>query len=81
MHVVELWVEMNERLFVNLAPVRDSCHVDGSGPIVNLVHDAVITNTNTPFLIAALKFPAAWRPGSRREVFETRHNAGNNLRG
>jgi len=75
-HFAELYGKMSEHLFVNLAPVCYSGHVDGSGPVVNLVHDAVIADTNTPFFIAALEFLAARRPGNRREVFEARHNAG-----
>ena len=72
---------MSERLFVNLAPMCNSGHIDGSGFIVNLVNDTVIANANAPFLIAALEFFAAWRPGNRCETFEARHDAGNHLRG
>jgi hypothetical protein len=52
-------------LFIDIAPVRDPRHIDGSGNIVNDVNDPVRTNTNPPFVIAALEFFAAWRPWSR----------------
>ena len=69
------------RLFVDLASVRDPRHIDGSGRVVNDVDDPVITDTNPPFVIAALECLAARRPRSRRQTFETRHNAGNHFRG
>jgi hypothetical protein len=61
--------------------MRDSRHIDDSGRVVNLVHNPVISNTNSLFLIATLEFFAARRPWSRRQTFETRHNAGNHFRG
>ena len=51
-------------LFIDIASVRDPRHIDGSGSIVNDVNDPVVTNTNSPFVIAALEFFAAWRPRS-----------------
>ena len=68
-------------LFINLAPVCNSRHIHRSGSVVNLVYNAVITHTNTPFVIAACEFLAARRTRSQCETFEARHNAGNHLRG
>src|ERR1035437_3921526 len=59
----------------------DPCHVDRSGRVVNDIHNPVITNTNPPYVVAALKFLAARRSGDRPQLFETRHHAGNHLRG
>jgi len=61
--------------------VRDPRHIYGSGRVVNDVNDPVVANTNPPFLIAALEFVASERPGSGRQIFETRHNPGNQLCG
>jgi len=52
------------RLIIDLAPVRDSRHIDGSGRVVNDINYPVVANTNPPFLIAALEFFAARRPGA-----------------
>ena len=60
--------------------MRDSHYVDSFGDVVNDIDYPVIANTNSPLLIAALEFFAARRPRSRRELFQTRHNAGNHFR-
>jgi hypothetical protein len=62
---------------MDIAPVRDPRHVDGSGRIVNDVNYAVVTNTNPPFLIAAFESFAARRTGRRNELFKTQHNTAN----
>lgn len=41
------------RLLIDLAAVRDSGHIDGSGRVVNDINYPVIANTKPPFLIAA----------------------------
>ena len=68
------------RLFIDLAPVRDSRHIDGSGHVVNNINYPVIAKTNPPFLVAALEFFAARRPRSQRQMFETPHHADNHFR-
>ncbi len=67
--------------FIDLAPVGNARYIDGSCAIVNFVHDPVITDTNTPFAIAAAEFLASRRTRSRCETFKARYNAGNHLRG
>jgi hypothetical protein len=69
------------RLFVDLAPMGYPRHVDRSRRVVNDVHNPVVTNPNPPFVVAALEFLGTRRPGNRRQMFETRHNAGNQFRG
>src|SRR5271167_2692981 len=66
-------------LFVDLASVRDSRYVDGSGRVVNDINYPVVANANPPFVVAALQFFAARRPRSRRQMFETGKNVGNHL--
>src|SRR5713226_5589007 len=66
---------------VDLASMRDPRHVDCFGRIVNLVDNAVITDSNTPFLISALELLTSWWPRSHRKTFEMGHNASNYLRG
>lgn len=43
-------------LFVDLAAVGYSCHVDCFGTVIDLVHRPVIANAYSPFRIAALSF-------------------------
>jgi len=68
-------------LFVNLAAVRNPCHVNCLGGVINFVHGPVIANANPPFLITALEFFAARRPWSLCQSFQTRYNAGNHFGG
>jgi hypothetical protein len=42
----------------------DPRYIERSGRVVNDVHNPVNTNTNPPFVVAALEFFAAWRPGA-----------------
>jgi hypothetical protein len=44
---------------INLAPVGYAGNVHRSECVVNFLHDAVVTHTNTPFVSAALEFRAA----------------------
>jgi hypothetical protein len=68
-------------LLGDLAPMSDPRHVYRLGRVVNLVYDPVIADANPPLAIAALEFFTARRPGSRREAFQTGHDAGDHLGG
>ncbi len=61
--------------------MRDPGHIDRSRRVVNGVYNPIITNPNPPFVVAALEFLGTRRPRSRRQMFKTRHNAGNQVRG
>ena len=56
-------------------------HVDGFRGVVDFVDGPVITDPDTPFLIAALELFAARRPWRVSETFQTGHNAGDRFRG
>jgi putative transposase len=68
-------------LVVGVAPMRDPCHIDRSGRVVNLVHNAIITNPNTPFVYAPFEFFAAARTWSFGQMFDTGKNAGDDFCG
>lgn len=57
----------------------DPSHIDKPSGVVNLVHNTVISDSNSPFLIATLELLTPRRPRSRREMFQARHNASDHL--
>jgi hypothetical protein len=61
--------------------MRDPRHVHCFGCVVYLVHDAVIADADSPFLIAADKFFSSRGPGNRGEPFHAHRNPGNHSRG
>ncbi len=67
------------RLLVNLAPVSNPGHIDDFGRVVNDINYPIVANTNPPFVVAALKFLAAWRSGHRRQLFEARNHPGDHF--
>jgi hypothetical protein len=50
------------QLLIDIASMSNPCHINGSGVVVNLVHNTIIPNANAPFLVAAPQF---LQPGGR----------------
>jgi hypothetical protein len=64
-----------------LTTMRDARHVHDSRCVVDLVHNALVANANTPFLVAAPKFLATVRAGHGTQSFDAWHNPGHYICG
>jgi hypothetical protein len=68
-------------LVVRLAAMGNPGHVDCFSVIVYDVHNPVIADPNSPFLVAAPQFLAPRRAWCRRQTFEAWHYPGDHFYG
>jgi hypothetical protein len=68
-------------LFLDIAPMSNARHIYAFGSIVDDIDNPVITNADSPFVIAALEFLATGRARRCGQFFEKWHNAGNHFSG
>ena len=73
--------QMRQFLFVDLTPVRNARNVNRSSRVVDLIHDSVITDANTPLLIAAFQLLASCWARHKGEAFQAWHDPIDHLRG